>query len=256
MRTKYKKSEKKADFEEIYGIHAVIAALNNKQRNNQKLIISSNLSEKFASFKKIVKEIKIIPNNQFNKIYNDKIKHQGVILITSKLMQPTIENIINSSKKKNNNLILILDQVSDPQNIGSIMRSCALFNCYSIVVTKNNAPNITSSMIKAASGAFEVVNYIKVTNIVQTIKKFKQNKYWVVGLDSSANKFISHSQLPENCVLVVGAEGKGLRNLTIKECDMILKIPISIKKNLKIESLNVANASTIALYEHYKLINK
>ena len=81
----------------------------------------------------------------------------------------------------------MLDQITDPQNIGSIMRSCALFKCHSIIVAKNNAPDITSSMAKAASGALEIVNYIKVINLSRAIEKFKKNNFWVLGFDGNSN---------------------------------------------------------------------
>ena len=135
------------------------------------------------------------------------------------------------------------------------MRSCALFNCNTILVSKNNSPNITSSMAKTASGALEIVNYIKVTNLSRTIQKFKKNNFWIIGFDNLTNYSNNMTKLPKKCLLVFGAEGKGLRNLTKKECDQIIKIPINSDNQYGIESLNVANACTIALYEHFKINN-
>ena len=161
MKKKYKKSRKNKDFIEIFGFHAVNAALKNTKRIHQKLIISKNLRDKFDNLEHLkskVNEVIFIHNNEFNKIYGNEKNHQGIILKTSKLKQPNIDEIIIKSKDKKSELVIMLDQVTDPQNIGSIMRSCAFFNCHTIVVSKNKAPDITPSMIKAASGAIEIVN--------------------------------------------------------------------------------------------------
>ena len=256
MKTKYKKTRKNKDFIEIYGIHAVKAALKNSKRIHKKLIISSNLQDKFTNLERKVSEITSVSNKKFSKIYGNEKNYQGVILKTSKLEQPSIDDVLFKSKEKKTELIIILDQVTDPQNIGSIMRSCALFNCYSIIVAKNNAPDITSSMAKAASGALEVVNYIKVNNLSRVIEKFKKNNFWVIGFDNNANYSNNSIQLPKKCLLIFGAEDKGLRDLTKQKCDQIIKIPIKSNNVYGIESLNVTNACTIGLYEHFKINKK
>ena len=153
------------NFIEIYGFHAVKAALKNTKRNHQNIIISENLKEKFKKIELKVNKVNYIPNDKINKTYGNEKSHQGIILKTSKLKQPSIEDVLYNSKNKKSELMIMLDHVSDPQNIGSIMRSCALFNCSSIIISKNNAPDVTSSMAKAASGALEIVNYIRVTNL-------------------------------------------------------------------------------------------
>ena len=149
----------------------------------------------------------------------------------------------------------MLDQVTDPNNIGSIMRSCILFNCKSVIVSKDNAPDITPSIAKAASGALEVVNYVKVTNLSNAIRKFKKNNFWVYGLDINNNNLDSNFDIPKKCLLVLGAEGKGLRKLTKKECDRIISIPMNPNLIFQIDSLNISNACAIALYEHFKKNN-
>ena len=254
MKEKYKKSRKNNSFVEIYGFHAVLAALKNTKRIHQKLIISENLRAKFKNLKHLeykVNEIIISKKNEFSKIYGNEKNHQGIILKTSKLKQPSIDEVISKSKEKKTELVVMLDQVTDPQNIGSIMRSCALFNCHTIIVTKKNAPDITSSMTKTASGALEIVNYIKVNNLSQTIEKFKKNNFWVVGFDSNSNDSIGKVQLFNKCLMIFGAESKGLRKLTVRTCDQILKIPQNLNNQFGIESLNVSNACTVALYQYY-----
>ena len=93
-----------------------------------------------------------------NKMFGTEKNHQGIVLNTSKIEQPSLQNIISNSKNKQSDVIIVLDQVTDPINIGSIMRSCALFNCDTIIVSKDNAPDITGNMAKAASGALEIIN--------------------------------------------------------------------------------------------------
>ena len=255
MKKKLRKSKKNKGFIEIYGLHAVYAALNNFKRTHQKLIISSNLYEKCKDLREKVKDTVFLPNDKFCKIYGNEKIHQGIMLKTSNFEQISIDKLIKESQNKKKEVIIMLDQVTDPQNIGSIMRSCSLFNCQSIIVSKKNSPNVTSSMAKAASGALEFINFIKVTNLSRTINKFKKNNFWVVGFDSNKKITNEEIQLPKKCLLIFGSEDKGLRQLTINECDQILKIPMKSNSQFSIESLNVANACTIALYEHYKMNN-
>ena len=177
MKKKFKKSRKNNDFIEIFGFHAVQAALNNSKRIHQKLTISLSMQDKFKNLEHKVDKIIAVPNKKFSKIYGNEKNHQGIILKTSKLEQPSIDDIIVKSKDKNTELVIILDQVTDPQNIGSIMRSCALFKCTFYYCCKNNAPNIISSMAKAESGTLEIVNYLKVTNLSRVIEKFKKNNF-------------------------------------------------------------------------------
>ncbi len=163
-----KKGEKKG-FITIHGLHAVVAALQNPKRKHQKLIISSSnsgiLNQKIRNS---VNEIVQISNKEMSKSFGGESSHQGIILTTSNIKQPIVEEILNTANNKNTEIVVMLDQVTDPNNIGSIMRSCSMFNCNTIIVSKNNAPDITPSMAKAASGSLEVINYIKATNLVRT----------------------------------------------------------------------------------------
>ena len=130
------------------------------------------------------------------------------------------------------------------------MRSCALFDCAGIIVGKDNSPELTSSLYKSASGAAEIVNYIRVTNIRRAISFLKKNNYWIYGFDSSKinNAKLNFSQ---KSVLVFGSEGKGIRELVKKECDEIIQIKMKNNLKFEIDSLNVSNATSIALYQFY-----
>jgi len=250
------KKTKNSGMAEIYGFHSVIAALNNANRKHQKLAISqahkSILTEKI---KQNVKEVLVLPNKEMFKLYGGENTHQGIVLTTSSLIQPGLDIILEESINKKIEIVVMLDQVTDPNNIGSIMRSCILFNCKSVIVSKDNAPDITPSIAKAASGALEVVNYVKVTNLSNAIRKFKKNNFWVCGLDINNNHLDNNFDIPKKCLLVLGAEGKGLRKLTKKECDRIISIPMNPNLIFQIDSLNISNACSIALYEHFKKYN-
>jgi len=254
MKLNKQKRSKIKGFAEIFGTHAVYAALNNPSRRHEKLFVSQNQKENISKeLGKLVPNINELHNKEMFKMFGNEANHQGIVLRTSKLEQPSLENVINDSKEKKTDVVIILDQVTDPNNIGSIMRSCALFNCNSIIVSNDNAPDITANMAKTASGALEIVNYISVVNLSRTIIEFKKNNYWVYGFDSNDNKNKNKNlDLPKKCVLVFGSEGKGLRHLTKKECDTLVTIPMKPNKEYNVESLNVSNACSIALYEHYK----
>ena len=254
MKFDNKKKFKNSDFTEIFGHHAVYAALQNPKRIHEKLFISNSQKKTLLNndFLKFIKEINELTNKDMNKIFGNESNHQGLVLRTSKLKQPSLEDILYNKSDTKNDLIVILDQITDPQNIGSIMRSCSLFNCNSIIVSDKNSPNITASMAKTASGAIEVVNYIQVVNLSRTILELKKNNYWIYGLDGNTSNSVKDFDLPKKCVLVFGSEGRGLRDLTKKDCDAIISISIKSQLKFKIDSLNVSNACSIALYEHFK----
>ena len=148
------------------------------------------------------------------------------VLKTKDFARPGLEEFVKVESKKAKSIILILDQVTDPQNIGSIMRSCALFDCAGIIVGKDNSPELTSSIYKSASGAAEIVNYIRVTNIRRAISFLKKNNYWIYGFDSSKNKN-SKLNFSQKSVLVFGSEGKGIREL--------VKIRLILKRNMNLK---------------------
>ena len=131
------------------------------------------------------------------------------------------------------------------------MRSSALFDCKAIIASKDNAPELTPSLFKAASGAAEIVNYFKVTNLRRSLSNLKKHGYWIYGFDSSKNQ-TSNINFEKKSVLIFGSEGKGMRDLIKKECDIFINLKMKANLKYQIDSLNVSNASSIALYEFYK----
>ena len=234
----------------IYGYHAALAALKNPDRRVEKAIITQEFSNKIE--KKLlsrIDNIQIVSKKDFNRLYQGKNDNlQGVVLEAYYSINVTLTDMLS---KNFNKILIMLDQIQDPQNIGSIMRSAAIFGCNYIISSNNNSPDLNSTIIKSSSGAAEIVNYIKVQNLVRTISEIKKYGFWVVGLDQKSETLIDEFDLPKKCLFVVGSEHKGLRNLTKKNCDYLVSIK-SKKNDIDIDSLNVANATTIALYEYFK----
>ena len=168
------KPNKNQGIHTIFGQHSVKAALKNDKRENIELIISKNQTNFAKKYESNIQKITILPQNEFTRRFGNENTTQGVVLKTKDLTWPGLEEFVKIESKKSKSVILILDQVKDPQNIGSIMRSCALFDCAGIIVGKDNSPELTSSLYKSASGAAEIVNYIRVTNIRRAISFLKK----------------------------------------------------------------------------------
>ena len=245
------KSRKSAQNQIIYGLHSVKAALLNEKRDHFELIVNENQRNFAEKYKNKIKKITLLDNKDFKLKFGAESKSQGLVLKTKDKKKFTLNEFLEVEKNKTLSTIVVLDQITDPQNIGSIMRSCAMFNCKAIIVAKDNSPELTPSLLKAASGAAEIVNYFRVTNLKRTLSDLKKNNYWIYGFDSS---FVNSSNLSfsKKSALVLGSEGKGIRNLVRKECDILLKINSVPNKKFRIDSLNVSNATAIALYECYK----
>ena len=227
----------------MFGLHAVKAAIRNPDRKIHELWISQNARAKIFSDYAIPN----IPIFNLDKSKNLPISenkvHQGAILKVSPLKQPS--DIHEIHKNKQPKLIIILDKVSDPQNVGTIIRSSLFFNCDTIINALNGGSSENGSLVKAASGAFERVHYIQVTNIAQTIVKLRKLVYIIVGLDENSTEKISSFRKSNNDIAIVfGAEGKGIRRLTKEYCDMLL----SIDGKHTFSSLNVSTAVGITLF--------
>ena len=244
------KTNKNQGIQTIFGQHSVKAAIENDKRVQIELIISKNQIDFAKKYESKIQKITILPQNEFIKRFGNENTTQGVVLKTKDFSRPSLEEFVKVESIKSKSVILILDQVTDPQNIGSIMRSCALFNCAGIIVGKDNSPELTSSLYKSASGAAEIVNYIRVTNIRRAISFLKKNNYWIYGFDSTDGKN-SRLNFSEKSVLVFGSEGKGIRELIKKECDELMQIKMKDNLEFEIDSLNVSNATSIALYQFY-----
>lgn len=228
----------------IYGRHAVLSALKNPKRRIQKLLITA---ENRAEIEKISPSIPftIIDKKDFNKILSEDAVHQGFALYCARLESYDIADLVEMAEAKQRCCILILDQVTDPQNIGAIIRSCAAFNTLGLIVQDKNSPLESGAMDKAAAGTIEFVPIARVTNLSRAIETLKENGFWVMGMDGYAETTIDKINKDGKIAIVMGSEGKGMRRLVQENCDSSVKLPISPN----VESLNVSTAAAITLYE-------
>ena len=229
----------------IWGLHASIAALKNNNRNIMNIFCTQLVFDKFINEKvKITNSIKIFKNNDLNALLENKITHQGIILETKPLNYPTLDDVIDS-----NNIIIALDQVTDPQNVGAIIRTFNFFGGKNLLITKDHSSEINGSLAKSASGALEYVNIIKVTNLSMTLKKMKKKGFIVIGLDENSDVMLHTTKgyNNEKKLLVMGSEGKGLRRLTKENCDFL--VSIANNNDSDFNTLNVSVSSALALYE-------
>lgn len=223
----------------LYGRHAVFAALANPAREFRRLLVTKNAAEHLPHLPKNLQAQMGEAQDMARLLPRDAV-HQGYALEVMPLGDGNLDDLIATGRP-----ILLLDQVTDPHNIGAILRSAAAFDAAGIVVTKHHAPEETGTLAKSASGALETVPVVRVPNLVQAMEQCKAGGYWVAGMDGKAGQTLAEAKLAAKTALVMGAEGSGLRRLTGEKCDLLVKLPISPK----MESLNVSNAAAIALYE-------
>lgn len=220
----------------IYGQHAVQAAVSNAQRRIERLVASTNAQKELKlGSRKIVIDSDI---RQLEKALPKDAVHQGVAALVHPLSELALEEVLDKP------LLLFLDQVTDPHNVGAILRSAAAFGVGAVVMTEDHGTPENGVLAKAASGALDIVPLIRITNLSATLDALKSNEFWCIGLDGKTDKLISDAKGFKKKALVLGAEGKGLRRLTAEKCDLLVKIPISPA----MESLNVSNAAAVALY--------
>lgn len=226
----------------LYGRHAVFAALANPARQFRRLLVTKNTLGQLPRLPAGLQP-QIVEAQELEAMLPREAVHQGLLLEARMLDDITIEDLIATNRP-----VLLLDQVTDPHNIGAILRSAAAFDAAGVIVTKHNAPEETGTLAKSASGALELVPVVRVANLVQAMEQLKSGGYWVAGMDGKATQTLAEAKLSAKTALVMGAEGSGLRRLTEEKCDLLVKLPISAR----MESLNVSNAAAIALYELYR----
>ena len=230
----------------IFGLHSSLSAITNKNRSIKKIILTEEVLGKNKKFFESITNVekKILNRKQIDSLTGVKI-HQGIVVYADSLPVKAISDIRNEE-----DLVIILDSLNDPQNVGSIIRTAYAFGVKTIIYSKHNSFEITPFLIKSASGAFENVKLIEVTNLNKTIDFLKKNNFWIVGLDSKSK--IEVSSVPKDLkkAVVFGSENKGIKKLILDNCDF--RVKINIKKDKLIDSLNVSNAAAITLFEFRK----
>jgi 23S rRNA (guanosine2251-2'-O)-methyltransferase len=228
----------------LYGIHPSIAALNNPRRKIKEVICTQAIFEKYSNLIS-GHPYKIFEQNKISELLSENSVHQGIALQVEPLPSYNIEDLDENAE---NLKVAILDQISDPHNIGAIIRSAAAFGIDSIILTEDNSPQENAIIAKSSSGCLEEVKIIRITNLSSAIKTLKKKGFWIVGLDSNTDKQFDSKIAKGRVAIALGAEGKGLRRLTKESCDFLVKINMSDKA----ESLNVSNAAAIVFYEAFK----
>tara|TARA_B100001123_G_C14922957_1_gene872519 strand:- start:6 stop:743 length:738 start_codon:yes stop_codon:yes gene_type:complete len=231
----------------IVGKHAVIEALKNPKRKILRIFLteeSKKTIHRESQNRNLLKDIKVFFKTKKeldNYCKNDGTLHQGFVAEIEHLEKLELKHFI---KKKNNLILACLDEVTDPRNIGSIIRSAASFNIDGLICKERHFPADSKLMYKSSSGCIEHLNIFSVSNINTTLKYLRDNNFWIYGFDANSKKNFTDIDWKGNVVLLFGSEGFGIKKHTEKYTDFLVKIKI----NDKIESLNVANSASIVFH--------
>ena len=241
----------------IVGKHAVIEALKNPSRKIERVFLTEDAQKKLNRENQslnLLKNINVFYKSRKeldNLCGRDETAHQGLVAEVEQLEEITLKEFVLENRNKNINLIA-LEEVTDPRNIGSIIRSAVAFNIDGIIVKERSFPNESKLLYKSASGCMELVNIFEVSNINTALKFLKNNKFWVSGFDLESDKDFTEHNWTGNNVLLFGSEGYGLNLHTKKNADYLLRIKI----NKKVESLNISNSASIVFHHLDALKNK
>jgi 23S rRNA (guanosine2251-2'-O)-methyltransferase len=223
----------------LYGWHTVKAALENPARRIRALYATENAARRLADdgvTLPMPPEV-VRPHVIDNRLGPDAV-HQGLLAEADPLPSPPLDALSQSG------IVLVLDQITDPHNVGAILRTAAGFAVEAIVTTARHSPEATGVLAKSASGALEYVPIVTVQNLARALGELKERGYLLVGLDSTGDADLGDVELRAPLALVLGAEGKGLRQLTRATCDQVARLDLPGR----IKSLNVSNAAALALY--------
>ena len=234
----------------IAGKHAVTEALKNPKRKVLRIFLTEESKKNLNSRnldKFLLKNVKIFykTKKELDRLCSkDQILHQGLIAEIEPLEETNIKEFLIQNSEKKNITFVALEEVTDPRNIGSIIRSAASFDIDGIIVAERFHPSQSKLLYKSASGCIELLNIFEVSNINTTLKYLKSKNFWISGFDSESNKdFTKHDWGGKN-VLLFGSEGYGLKHQTKKNSDFLLRINI----NKNVESLNISNSASIIFH--------
>ena len=238
----------------IIGQHAVIEALRNPNRKVLRVFLTEeskkNIHKKNPN-RNILNDVKVYfkTKKELDKYSTrENLLHQGYVAEVEHIQKPILKEYI---KRKKDISLVCLDGVTDPRNIGSLIRSAVSFNIDGIIIKERNFPSDSKLMYKAASGAIEYTNIFEVSNINSTLKNLKKKNFWVYGFDGNGEKSFTDIEWKGNNILLFGSEGFGMHQHTSKYADFLVKIDI----NTKIESLNISNSAAI-VFHHLRYIKK
>ena len=232
----------------IYGKHSVRAVLLARPRDSKRLVLAGK-QEYFDDLIALARgagiEPELVPWKNFRRIggFTDSEKHQGVCLF-AKHRKILSDNHFDTLRKAQ--LVVILDQISNPQNLATILRSAAFFGFDAVITLRNRSVGVTPEVVRYSVGGAEFVDIFKVTNLARIVERLQDVGFWTYGLDERGTQTLAETTFADKSALVVGAEGQGLRRLTREKCDFLVRIPGGRRG---VESLNAAVAATIAMAE-------
>ncbi|WP_447582179.1 23S rRNA (guanosine(2251)-2'-O)-methyltransferase RlmB [Anaplasma marginale] len=240
----------------ICGRHVCISALQNPNRVCRDMLVTGEFLKKYPEVARMAQSKGVHPKRvaaeKISKILgHGGMAHQGIALMVDELSgrdgsKLRVEDIVSANPSEASTVV-ILDRVTDINNVGAIVRSAACFDVDAVILPEHHSPSESCVITKASSGAADIVPVVQVGNLVKTMEYLKQHGYWCYGMDAGGDKALHEISFCERRAIILGSEGKGIRRLTREHCDHLVKIPMSAR----IDSLNVSNAAAIALYSSY-----
>ena len=224
----------------FWGKHAVAAALDNPQRK----VLRAWATREAAGFMQFPEGVPLTLADvaDLGRLVPHDAPHQGVVIEVEPLEDVWLGDLLADANERS--ILLVLDQVTDPHNVGAILRSAAAFGAVGIVTQDRHSPVESGALAKAASGALERVPWARVVNLARALEEIAEAGFWRIGLAGDASTDLKDALGPKQVALVLGAEGPGMRSNTREHCDALARLPISDA----VESLNVSNAAAVALY--------
>ena len=237
----------------LYGRHPVTAALANPERRWRRLAVLGGQEDEAKALVAAARAerrgdgeaMRILDRRGFVAIIGEDAVHQGLALEVEPLEPPDLDDVLRAAAMAPRAVVVVLDQVNDPHNVGAILRAAAAFGALGVVVAAHGAPPATGALAKAASGALELVPLIQAVNLARAIERLKEAGFWCCGLDERAPQLLAELALGPRVALVLGAEGDGLRRLVRESCDYLARLPTTPA----MPSLNVSTAAAVALYQ-------
>ena len=238
----------------IYGRHAVAAALNNPERRWYRLAVLTGQEQEAGTLIATAaaarrgndEPIRVLDRRDFAALLPVGAVHQGLALAVEPLAEPDLEDVLRRAAiLSGRSVVVVLDQVSDPRNVGAVLRSASAFGALAVVLPVHGSPPVGGALAKAASGALERVPLVRVVNLAHALDRLKEAAFWICGLDETALQTLAALDLGERVALVLGSEGGGMRRLVRERCDYLARLPTRTPQS----TINVSSATAVALYE-------
>jgi 23S rRNA (guanosine2251-2'-O)-methyltransferase len=240
MRRKARQAVKPENRPRFWGRHAVAAAIANPERRIVRISVTREAAADFDFDPAI--PVTYADAADLGRLVPRDAPHQGVVAEVERLPDTLLADLLDEAE--DGRPLLVLDQITDPHNVGAILRSAAAFDALGIVTQDRHAPNESGALAKSASGALEIVPWVRVVNLARALDEIAEAGFWRIGLTGEAETLLADALGPARVALVLGAEGEGIRQNVEAHCDALARLPIGDR----MESLNVSNAAAIALY--------